>query len=83
MTSAEIESEVVAIIADISGHGEEEITPDANFYEDLEVDSIKSIEITVALEKKFRISVRDEDVPRITTVGQAVELVSKLLEQKG
>jgi acyl carrier protein len=82
MTSAEIESEVVAIIADISGHGEEEITAQANFYEDLEVDSIKSIEITVALEKKFRISVRDEDVPNIRTVRQAVELISKLLEQK-
>ena len=29
----------------------------------LEVDSIKAIEITVAIEKKFKISVRDEDVP--------------------
>ena len=47
--------------------------------DDLEIDSIKAIEITVAIEKKFKISVRDEDVPKITTVNQAVELVNNLL----
>jgi acyl carrier protein len=74
-----VEQEVIAIISDISGYDPEEITPDKNFYNDLEVDSIKAIEITVAIEKKFKISVRDEDVPNITTVRQAVELVTQLL----
>ena len=77
-----IEKEIVAIISDVSGFDEEEIRPDANFYNDLEIDSIKAIEITVAIEKKFKISVRDEDVPNITTVRQAVELVHQLLNQK-
>jgi acyl carrier protein len=76
-----IEKEIVAIIADISGVDENEITPDTNFQKDLEVDSIKTIEITVAIEKKFKISVRDEDVPKITTVRQAVELVNNLVNQ--
>ncbi|MEW6416999.1 MAG: acyl carrier protein [Nitrospirota bacterium] len=74
-----LEKEVVTIISDVSGFDEEEITPETNFYKDLEIDSIKAIEITVAIEKKFKISVRDEDVPNITTVKQAVELVNKLL----
>ena len=71
--------EIVSIIADISGFDEQDITPESNIQKDLEVDSIKTIEITVAIEKKFKISVRDEDVPKITTVRQAVELVNKLL----
>jgi acyl carrier protein len=75
----DIEKEVISIISDVSGFDEEEITPETNFYKDLEIDSIKAIEITVAIEKKFKISVRDEDVPNITTVKQAVELVNKLL----
>ncbi len=74
-----VEKEIVSIISDVSGYDEEEITPEKNFFKDLEVDSIKAIEITVALEKKFKISVRDEDVPKITTVKEAVELVEKLL----
>jgi len=77
-----VEQEIVGIIAEISGFDEDEITPDKNFYEDLEVDSIKAIEITVALEKKFRISVRDEDVPNIATVRQAIEMVNSLLAKK-
>lgn len=77
-----IEKEIVAIIADVSGFEPEEIQPETNFFQDLEIDSIKAIEITVAIEKKFRIAVRDEDVPNITTVRQAVELVSALLKEK-
>ncbi|OHE60055.1 MAG: hypothetical protein A2Z47_05560 [Thermodesulfovibrio sp. RBG_19FT_COMBO_42_12] len=78
----DIEKEVISIISDVSGFEEEEITPEKNFYKDLEIDSIKAIEITVAIEKKFKISVRDEDVPNITTVKQAVDLVNKLSNLK-
>jgi acyl carrier protein len=77
-----IEKEIISIVSDITGFDPEEINPDTNFTKDLEVDSIKAIEITVALEKRFKISVRDEDVPKIMTVRQAVELVSSLLKQK-
>ncbi len=76
------EKEIMAIISDVSGYEVEEITPQANFFKDLEVDSIKAIEITVAIEKKFKISVRDEDVPKLTTVRQAIKLVEKLLTQR-
>ena len=77
-----VEKEIVAIISDVSGLDAEDITPEKNFFKDLEVDSIKAIEITVAIEKKFKVSIRDEDVPKITTVKEAVELVNGLLNQK-
>lgn len=77
-----VQEAIVAIIADVSGFDEKEITPDKNFFKDLEVDSIKAIEITVAIEKKFKVSVRDEDVPRITTVQEAVELVKKMMNSR-
>lgn len=79
---SDIEKKIVEIIADISGFEEEEITPDKNFFDDLEIDSIKAIEITVAIEKKFKIAVRDEDVPNITTIREAVVLVNSLIEEK-
>ncbi len=74
-----VEKEIIAIIADISGIDEHEIVSETNIVHDLEVDSIKTIEITVAIEKKFKVSIRDEDVPKIATVQQAVELVKKLI----
>jgi acyl carrier protein len=77
-----VEKEIISIISDVSGFEPEEIKPDTNLQKDLEIDSIKAIEITVAIEKKFKIQVRDEDVPNITTLRQAVELVNALISQK-
>ena len=77
-----VEKEIVSIISDVSGLDAEDITPEKNFFKDLEVDSIKAIEITVAIEEKFKVSIRDEDVPKITTVKEAVELVNSLLNKK-
>jgi acyl carrier protein len=77
--SENVVKEITSIISEVSGVDPEEITPEKNFFKDLDIDSIKAIEITVAIEKKFKISVRDEDVPKITTVKEAVELVNKLV----
>jgi acyl carrier protein len=74
-----VEQEVIAVIADISGFEEDEVTLDANMQEQLEIDSIKAIEITVALEKKYKISIRDDDIPNIITVRHAVDAVKKLI----
>jgi acyl carrier protein len=79
MSEINIEKEIISIIADVSGFDEEEITAETNIVDDLEVDSIKAIEITVAIEKKFKVKVRDEDVPRIVSVRQAVEVVKKAM----
>jgi acyl carrier protein len=78
----QIEKEIILILSEVSGVDVQEIKPDTDLAKDLEIDSIKAIEITVAIEKKFKISVRDEDVPKIMTLRQAVDLVSQLLGQK-
>jgi acyl carrier protein len=77
-----IEKEIISILSEVSGVDESDIKPETDLAKDLDIDSIKAIEITVAIEKKFKISVRDEDVPKIMTLQQAVELVGQLLVQK-
>jgi len=82
MSGNTVEMEIISIIADVSGFEKEEIQLDTKLADELEIDSIKAIEITVAIEKKFKISVRDEDVPKITTVRQTVDLVNQLLNHQ-
>lgn len=82
MSTNNVEQEIISIISDVSGFEPEEIKPDTNLQNELEIDSIKAIEITVAIEKKFKIQVRDEDVPNITTLRQAVDVVNTLISQK-
>jgi acyl carrier protein len=74
-----VEKEIISIISEVSGMEEQEITLESNLAKDLEIDSIKAIEIIVALEKKYKVSVRDEDIPQITTVKQIVDLAKKLI----
>jgi acyl carrier protein len=76
-----IEMDIISIIAEVAGVEEDEINSGSKLVEDLEIDSIKAIEIVVAIEKKFNIRIRDEDVPKITTVNQATEVVNSLLDQ--
>ncbi|MFH1094311.1 MAG: acyl carrier protein, partial [Candidatus Omnitrophota bacterium] len=70
-----LETEMKELIAEVSGREVEEIKLGANFWEDLGIDSIKAIEITVAIEKKYKIRVKDEQVAEITTVAKAIEVV--------
>lgn len=77
-----IEKEIIAIIADVSGVDEKEINLDSDLVKDLEIDSIKAIEIVVAAEKKYRVSIRDEDIPQLATVKQIVDLTKELMNKK-
>lgn len=76
-----VEKEIISIISEVSGVDEEEVKLDLNLINDLDIDSIKAIEIAVAVEKKYKISIRDEDIPKITTPRQIVELTQKLLTE--
>ena len=77
--SENLEQEIRELIANVTGLDVEAIKPDANFWEDLGVDSIKAIEITVAIERKYKIRIRDEQVAQISTVGQAVKVIQEAL----
>jgi acyl carrier protein len=77
-----MEKDIIAIIADVSGFDEAEISLDSHLVKDLEMDSIKAIEIAVAIEKKFKVSIRDEDIPKITTPAQIISLVETASSQK-
>jgi acyl carrier protein len=77
-----IREEIIAIISEVSGEDAQNITPESNLAVDLEIDSIKAIEITVAIEKKFKISIRDEDIPKVITVKDTIDLAENLI-QKG
>ena len=51
------------------------VTETARFKEDLDADSLALIEFVMALEEKFDISVPEEELDGVTTVGQALDLV--------
>jgi acyl carrier protein len=58
---------------------EEKITTDARFSEDLEADSLEVVELVMALEEAFDITVEENELEGVETIGQAFEIVSSKL----
>lgn len=72
------EQEVKELVAEIVEVPAEKLTPDADFFKDLGVDSLKAIEIVAAFEKKYRIIIPEKDIPNITNLRQIIEYTEPL-----
>ncbi|MCQ2543158.1 MAG: acyl carrier protein [Lachnospiraceae bacterium] len=59
-----------------------EITESTSFIGDLCADSLDLYQIILGVESKLNISLRDEDFEQITNVGDAVQLIEKVMGQK-
>ena len=59
--------------------GSEQVTPEASFADDLDADSLDLVELVMALEEEFDISVDEEELEGVTTVADAISLVESKL----
>ena len=51
------------------------VTAEANFISDLEADSLDTVELIMAFEEEFDIDIPDDVAEKITTVGEAVNII--------
>ena len=61
----------------MEGVDEEDVIPSASFRKDLEADSLDLVELIMAFEEEFNGEISDEEAQKITTVGEAIEYISK------
>ncbi len=79
MEKSEIQDKLTDVLVEELGLDKDKIKGDATFEEDLEVDSLGVVELLMALEDNFGVSIPDEEAESIRTVGQAVDLVHQKL----
>ena len=72
---ADIEAKVKEIIINKLGVDDGQITPEASFTNDLDADSLDTVELVMEFEKAFNLQIPDEDAEKITTVGDAVKYI--------
>jgi len=74
---SDIQEKVTAIIVDKLGVDAGEVSTEASFTNDLGADSLDTVELIMEFEKEFNIAIPDDQAEKISTVGQAVDSLSK------
>ena len=80
MSNEELFQNIKTMIVDQLGVDESIITMDSSFVDDLNADSLDMVELVMAMEQEFDISIPDEVAERVATVGDAVEYIKGLTE---
>jgi len=74
---AEIEEKIRKIISEQLNVPEEDVVPEASFVDDLGADSLDQVELIMAMEEEFDLSISDEDAEKIATVQNAIDFIRK------
>lgn len=76
-----ITERVTKIIADKLVIDASEVTPEANFKQDLGADSIDLVELIMEFEREFDLAIPDEKAEQIETVGNAIHFLEDAIEK--
>jgi acyl carrier protein len=77
-----MKEDVKKIIMEKLGVEESQITDDAKFIDDLGADSLDTVELVMAFEEKFGMSIPDEEAEKLDTVGKAIKYIEENIEKK-
>ncbi len=81
-TTAEIEEKVIQIVSEQLSVDKAEISRETSFVNDLNADSLDTVELVMELEDEFDVTIPDEDAEKLKTVGEAMDFIAKTLISK-
>lgn len=79
---AGIEAKVTEIVSEQMGVDKGEIARETSFINDLNADSLDTVELVMEFEDEFDMSIPDEEAEKIQTVGAAIDYIAKVLKEK-
>jgi acyl carrier protein len=77
-----IEAKVIEIVSEQMGVDKAEISRDTSFINDLNADSLDTVELVMEFEDEFDTSIPDEEAEKIQTVGAAIDYILKVAKTK-
>lgn len=79
---AEIEAKVIEIVSEQMGVDKSEIARETSFINDLNADSLDTVELVMEFEDEFDMSIPDEEAEKIQTIGAAIDYIIKIAKTK-
>ena len=77
MDESQIESKVTEIVSEQMGVDKAQISRETHFINDLNDDSLDTVELVMEFEDEFELSIPDEEAEKIQTVGQAIDYIKE------
>ena len=77
MSPEQIQTKVIDLAGEQAGLATVEITPATHFVNDLNFDSLDVVEFSMSVEDEFEVSIPDEDVDKLQTVGDVIEYLAQ------
>ena len=71
-----VEEKVRNIVAKQLGVGEDEVSNESSFIDDLGADSLDTVELVMSLEEEFDIEISDDEAENILTVQSAIDHIN-------
>ncbi len=78
----EIEQKVIQIVSEQMSVDKSEISRETSFVNDLNADSLDTVELVMELEDEFDMTIPDEEAEKLKTVGEAIDYIQKHLSVK-
>ncbi len=72
---SDIAARVKKIVVEHLGIDEAKVTEKASFMDDLEADSLDTVELVMAFEEEFGVEIPDDAAEKIQTVGDAIKFI--------
>jgi len=79
----EVEAKIIEIVSEQMGVDKSEITRDTSFINDLNADSLDTVELVMEFEDEFDMSIPDEEAEKIQTVGAAIDYIVQIVKNQG
>ena len=77
VTEQDIEAKVIDIVAEQLGADKSKITRETSFVDDLNADSLDTVELVMAFEEEFGVEIPDDAAEKILTVKDAIEFIQQ------
>ncbi len=77
-----VEAKVIEIVSEQMGVDKGEISRETSFINDLNADSLDTVELVMEFEDEFDMSIPDEEAEKIQTVGAAIDYIVQIMKNK-
>lgn len=78
----DVEKDIRGLVAEVLETEPASVDANANFVKDLGMDSMMALEILAGIEKKYRIVIPEDTLPKFTNLNKTIEIVKGILANK-